>query len=146
MSVHKHDSIQVKKFLRTNDWLPSARIRAELWRELCRDTQRQGRITVYREIVADKVGVCWYLHKQHLQRGRFPAQEPASVRASSTVRCHHRLNEEGQRALMRVLGAVERVRPDFTNIPVRETFLGEMEPLSIADSLSVDGVSITLHE
>lgn len=45
--------VQVKKFLRANDWNASERIRAELWKELCKDNQVAGRHIVYKESVAE---------------------------------------------------------------------------------------------
>jgi hypothetical protein len=44
---------------------------------------------------------------------------PSCLQSASTVVCDHRLNENGKVALNRVLIAIERHRPDFTNIPVR---------------------------
>lgn len=42
-------SLQVKKYIRSNHWPVGSRIRAELWKELCKDSERGGRISLYRE-------------------------------------------------------------------------------------------------
>lgn len=114
--------LQVKKFIRANDWDASERIRAELWKELCKDNQVAGRHIVYKESVEEaSKGRCeWMGWIRNLKSHLFPvAKVPIlSSKYRYTVRCDHKLNDEGKAALARVLKAIEKNRPDVTEIPV----------------------------
>lgn len=45
-------TLKVKKFLRHNHWTSGHRIRAELWKELCKASDADAQRAVYRETIA----------------------------------------------------------------------------------------------
>uniref|UniRef100_A0A914VB67 Rab-GAP TBC domain-containing protein n=1 Tax=Plectus sambesii TaxID=2011161 RepID=A0A914VB67_9BILA len=56
---------QVKKYIRSNNWPAGHRVRAELWKELCKDSERGGRISLYREKIDQLVASGAYQFLRH---------------------------------------------------------------------------------
>uniref|UniRef100_A0A914VA63 Rab-GAP TBC domain-containing protein n=1 Tax=Plectus sambesii TaxID=2011161 RepID=A0A914VA63_9BILA len=58
-------ALTVKKYIRSNNWPAGHRVRAELWKELCKDSERGGRISLYREKIDQLVASGAYQFLRH---------------------------------------------------------------------------------
>ncbi|XP_003374599.1 TLD family protein [Trichinella spiralis] len=101
--LKQNNNPQIKKFLRSNHWSSGHRIRAELWKEICHDNNVDAQALVYHDIVAAFKGKI--------------SVSPVFLTAPGVLLCDYQLNEQGHKALIQLLTAVEHVRPDFTYIP-----------------------------
>ncbi|KRX59777.1 TBC1 domain family member 24 [Trichinella sp. T9] len=102
--LKQNNNPQIKKFLRSNHWNSGHRIRAELWKEICHDNNVDAQALVYHDIVAAFKGKI--------------SVSPVFLTAPGVLLCDYQLNEQGHKALIQLLTAVEHVRPDFTYIPI----------------------------
>ncbi|KRZ67170.1 TBC1 domain family member 24 [Trichinella papuae] len=102
--LKQNNNPQIKKFLRSNHWSSGHRIRAELWKEICHDNNVDAQALVYHDIVAAFKGKI--------------SVSPVFLTAPGVLLCDYQLNEQGHKALIQLLTAVEHVRPDFTYIPI----------------------------
>ncbi|KFD71667.1 hypothetical protein M514_04225 [Trichuris suis] len=99
-----HQWKQLKLFLRTNNWSSGHRIRAELWKEICRNPSTDAQGLVYSDIVEAFKGRC--------------SVTPVFLTAPGVLLCDYQLNETGRLTLIQLLTAIEHARPDFTYIPI----------------------------
>ncbi|KRY71385.1 TBC1 domain family member 24, partial [Trichinella pseudospiralis] len=102
--LKQNNNPQIKKFLRSNHWSSGHRIRAELWKEICHDNNVDAQALVYHDIVAAFKGKI--------------SVSPVFLTAPGVLLCDYQLNEQGHKALIQLLTAIEHVRPDFTYIPI----------------------------
>ncbi|VDM41610.1 unnamed protein product [Toxocara canis] len=98
--------LQIKKFIRYNNWPTGHEIRADLWKELCRDRDFDAN----RQLYAHEVDAM-------LQSG-VKTLRASFLAADGVVMHDFGLREIGAVSLQRLLIIIESVKPEITYVPV----------------------------
>ncbi|MFH4983442.1 hypothetical protein AB6A40_010151 [Gnathostoma spinigerum] len=100
---------KIKKFVRHNDWPITHEIRANLWKELCRDRDFDANKQLYKAQLKE------------ISASGVSDMTPSFLSADGIVVCNRNLRESGVIALKRLLLVVELVRPEIVSIPILYT-------------------------